>query len=776
MSAQDFGNYQLLKKLATGGMAEVWLARKTGIEGFERLVVIKRILPHLAEDPEFVQMFLNEAKIAARFNHPNIAQIYDLGEVNGTYFIAMEYVHGEDLGRVMRKAWSTGAWIARPLAIRVVASAGEGLSYAHAKADEQGRPLRVVHRDISPQNILISFDGSVKVVDFGIAKAADQASMTKSGAIKGKFAYMSPEQAAGKPLDHRSDIFALGLVLYELLTGIRPLKRDSELGTLQAALECSIEPPSRVADVPRELDSVVMKALAKAADDRYRDARQFQMALEEFLIGQRMVATSVQVSELMTTLFADRLEEEMRSGKPEPLADDSSQSAPASVKEPAGALTGKGAPSWDAPPGDVEPLTKQTARGQKPPSRVEAAQAREDFPDWEAPPSQVIPGSRRRAMERALEEEEDDDGQATAIARTPSSGNLPRSNSRADLPRRNSEPALPRRRSETEIPRRNSEPDVPRRTGMTRVAPSDPPEPQRRRRSASATQIPRPPSRTQLPRRRTGTGTELALDRERDARDEDDAYAREQEEEARQLARSRDPEPPRRRTGERPRPSSPALEVRKPQAPPVDPEVLAAQRARAKARWKALLTFLLVGAVLLALVLFRKPLMAWLSEAASTRTQGIYISVTSNLPVTVSVLHKEPNATEPLTVLGEQPLRRVSGVHIGDVVVLDNRKNGAHYEEPIPFGQPGETRVINKEFRLGRVRWHFTPKSVSGLQLWMNDNQIAVYPGPMPELTEGKHHIEVRGPNLKGTVSFEVDVTANEVVDMKPLDLKAFLD
>ena len=277
---QSFGNYTLIKKLATGGMAEVWLAKQVGIEGFNRHVVIKRILPHLAEDPEFVQMFLNEAKVAARFNHPNIAQIFDLGETGGQYYIAMEFIHGEDLGRVMRRAWSTGQWIARHIALRVIADTCQGLYYAHTRNDEQGRPLRVVHRDISPQNILVSFDGAVKVVDFGIAKASDQVSNTKSGAIKGKFAYMAPEQAAGKPLDARSDLFALGLVLYELVTGVRPLKRDSELATLQAALECKIDPPSAVAEVPTELDGIVMRALAKAPDDRYASARQFAAALE----------------------------------------------------------------------------------------------------------------------------------------------------------------------------------------------------------------------------------------------------------------------------------------------------------------------------------------------------------------------------------------------------------------------------------------------------------------------------------------------------------------
>src|SRR5262249_7093485 len=152
-----------------------------------------------------------------------------LGRENNSYFIAMEYIHGEDLGRIMRKAWSAGQWLTKPLAIRIIAEACEGLYYAHSRVDEStGKPLRVVHRDVSPQNILVSFEGSVKLVDFGIAKAADQASLTRSGAIKGKFAYMSPEQASGKLLDHRSDIFALGLVLYELLTGVRPIKREND--------------------------------------------------------------------------------------------------------------------------------------------------------------------------------------------------------------------------------------------------------------------------------------------------------------------------------------------------------------------------------------------------------------------------------------------------------------------------------------------------------------------------------------------------------------------
>jgi serine/threonine protein kinase len=372
MNAQPqlIGKYQLLKKIATGGMAEVWYARQSGIAGFRKEVVVKRILPHLADDPDFVRMFLNEARMVARFTHPNIAQIFEFGrdDRSGAYFIAMEYVRGEDLGRVMRQAWDREQWLSQALAIRVVAACCDGLHYAHAQADEQGRPLRVVHRDISPQNILLSFDGGVKLVDFGIAKAADQGNHTQSGAIKGKFAYMSPEQASGKPLDNRSDIFALGLVLYELLTNERPFKRDSEIATLSAALECKIDPPSHVAEIPAELDDVVMRALARNPEDRYPDARAFQMALEELLLEMRWVATSVQLSELMRLLFPEREEEDRQLAR---LGDDqggptqgfmavkSSPSLPAAAAPgaatsvaplPAGAASHPDE-TWDAPPG-----------------------------------------------------------------------------------------------------------------------------------------------------------------------------------------------------------------------------------------------------------------------------------------------------------------------------------------------------------------------------------------------------------------------------------------
>jgi len=302
---QAFGRYTLLKKLAQGGMAEVWLAKQRGIERFEKKLVIKRILPKFAGDREFKEMFLNEARIAAQFSHPNIVQIYDMGEVGGSYYIAMEYVNGQDLGRVIRRVQTLRQQIPLPIAIRIIALCCEGLYYAHTRADDTGRPLKVIHRDISPQNILVGFDGSVKLVDFGIAKAVDTAAMTKSGHIKGKLSYMAPEQPTSKTIDHRVDIFAIGLTLYEMLSNTRPLKRSTDAATFMAALACKIPPLAYVSKVLPELETIVMKAIAKDREARYADARQLGMALERYLVAQQQIAGPVQISEMMAALFAE---------------------------------------------------------------------------------------------------------------------------------------------------------------------------------------------------------------------------------------------------------------------------------------------------------------------------------------------------------------------------------------------------------------------------------------------------------------------------------------
>ncbi|WP_044283735.1 serine/threonine-protein kinase [Myxococcus stipitatus] len=317
MTIETYGRYQLLKRLAMGGMAQLYLARQPGPEGFEKLVVVKRILPHLAENDDFVKMFLDEARIAARLNHANVVQIFDLGAQDDSFFIAMEYIHGEDMRRVWKQSEAMAQPVPVPLVCRILIEACAGLDYAHKRTDPTtGKPLGIVHRDVSPQNILVTFEGGVKVVDFGIAKAADQATVTRSGVLKGKYSYMSPEQAAGQRVDCRADIFALGVVLYELLTSTRLFKRGSDIQTLAAVAECKVAPPSQVsARVPQDLDAIVLKALAKNPADRYQEAVHLQLALEEWLSERRLPSSTAHVSAYMKEIYAERLASEARSGE-----------------------------------------------------------------------------------------------------------------------------------------------------------------------------------------------------------------------------------------------------------------------------------------------------------------------------------------------------------------------------------------------------------------------------------------------------------------------------
>ncbi|RKH52389.1 serine/threonine protein kinase [Corallococcus aberystwythensis] len=740
MNPQAFGKYQLIKKLATGGMAEVWLARQSGIEGFQKELVVKRILPHLAEDREFVEMFKNEALIAARFNHPNIAQVYEFGEANGTYYIAMEFIHGEDLGRVMRKASGMNQWIARPLAIRIVASACEGLYYAHSRNDDRGQPLNVVHRDISPQNILISFDGSVKLVDFGIAKAADQASMTKSGAIKGKFAYMAPEQAAGKHLDRRADIFAIGLVLYEMLTGHRPLKKDSELATLQAAMECSIPSPSEVADVPRDMDHVVMRALAKSADDRYDNAREFQTALEELLVNERWLVTSGQISELMKTLFADRLDEELKQGQFVPVGEDSNTAPPRPPPDM----------SWDAPPGESsQSQPRERSRGN---TRTGSVPRRatgmspalaEDPNEYDAPSlTGVEPQPRRRS---SVSEPAVRRGTSTS---NPNATQIARTNSRSDLRSQSAEDApAPRRSMSRAVP--VSEPPMRSRSGVHRMDLED----------DERTRLPPPEDETEPaplpPRRRTSTSQSAV-------------------------------EPPRRRTSSR----VDAPRARPVAPPPVEDDEDSGERRPSrhaptaltepvKPKGGSVRTLAAVGLVvgLLALgVLFREPIMLALTSKAAD-AQGVWLTVNTNQPVKVSVRHTERcGSPEPVTLLGTAPLTRVQGAHLQDTLILENDAQGIYLEdsEELAFGQPGELKTFERSFKEGTLKLKITPKGMTtGLTVYRN-NQMMGSAGTTLKLMEGKQRLELRGKQLKEPVAFEATIKADETTDL-PLDLASAL-
>ncbi len=280
-------NYELIRKLASGGMAEVFLAKQKSVGGFERLVCVKCILPHLSEQHDFITMFHDEARIVANFNHPNIAQIIEIGIDGGRAFIAMEYVDGEDLRNLYNLQAKLGEPIPQVHAAHIAQSVAAGLHYAHERTDLDGNPLGVVHRDISPQNILISHDGHVKVIDFGVAKAANKMNETRVGVLKGKYAYMSPEQAMGDPIDGRTDVFALAITLYEITTGTRLFKRNNELETLHAVIECEITPPSNIiAGYDPELEKILLKALSHEPDNRYPTAGEFEAALQNYLITQ----------------------------------------------------------------------------------------------------------------------------------------------------------------------------------------------------------------------------------------------------------------------------------------------------------------------------------------------------------------------------------------------------------------------------------------------------------------------------------------------------------
>ncbi len=283
MEPRQFGNYTLLERVSHGGMAEVFRAKSFGEAGFEREVALKLLLPSIASDQEFVDMLIDEAKIAGQLNHANIAQIFDLGAVDGSYYIVQEFVRGQDLRSILKHKSGTKTKLKISAVCHIAIKICEGLHYAHNKLDSTGRPLNLVHRDISPHNVLISDEGEVKIIDFGIAKAEGRATQTLAGLVKGKFAYMSPEQIRGLPVDHRSDVFATGILLHEMLTS-RPLfQAATEFETLKRARSAEATPPSLLnPEVSPQLDAIVLKALARHVDDRYQSARELRDDLWAF--------------------------------------------------------------------------------------------------------------------------------------------------------------------------------------------------------------------------------------------------------------------------------------------------------------------------------------------------------------------------------------------------------------------------------------------------------------------------------------------------------------
>ena len=306
-----FGKYYLLERISVGGMAEVFKAKSFGEAGFERLVAVKRILPSIAEDHEFIAMFVDEAKLAVQLTHPNIAQIFELGKVGEAYFIALEYVGGKDMRAIFERAKKRNETLPIPMACFMVMKLCEGLDYAHNKKDSSGRSLELVHRDVSPQNILVSYDGDVKLIDFGIAKAASKSSKTQAGILKGKFGYMSPEQVRGLQIDRRSDVFAVGICLYELLTTERLFVGESDFSTLEKVRNVEIMPPSTFnKKIPEELEQIVLKALAKHPEDRYRTAMDLHDDLQSFMYTSGNFFARKDLSAYVHKIFAEEIAKE----------------------------------------------------------------------------------------------------------------------------------------------------------------------------------------------------------------------------------------------------------------------------------------------------------------------------------------------------------------------------------------------------------------------------------------------------------------------------------
>ncbi|HYO65808.1 MAG TPA: protein kinase [Archangium sp.] len=385
-TATPFGKYLLIKRLAMGGMAELFLAQEAPDPD---LLVIKRILPYLSEEPEFVQMFLDEARIAAQLHHPNIVQVFELGKIGESIFIAMEYLEGVDLRRILAEEAKFSAAVPYAVAARICAQVAAGLEYAHNSQGGDGRPLGLIHRDVSPQNVMVTYNGSVKLVDFGIAKAEAIAERSKPGVIKGKFLYLSPEQVMQERLDHRSDIFALGVMLYEITTGRSPFARPTTEGILYAIRFENPSPPHLIRDdYPQELSRIVMKCLVKDRNLRYQRAAQVQADLEG-LLNSGMMRQSDDVAAYIARLLG---EEEERTMLHVPIPKPGGRKD-SSAQQPAGlAALPTRRPSAQSVPSAVEPDEAEPSTDMARPHDMLAAAALGDEDEDEPTALRTAPG------------------------------------------------------------------------------------------------------------------------------------------------------------------------------------------------------------------------------------------------------------------------------------------------------------------------------------------------------------------------------------------------
>jgi len=312
MAETVFGKYRLIAELGSGGMAEVFLAVSPGPAGFGKLLVVKRLRPNLAEDPDFVAMFMDEARLAARLNHPNVVQTNDVGQLGDQYYIAMEFLDGQPLHRVQSKGAKSGGF-SKELNYLTCVDLLAGLHYAHELKDYDGTPIGIVHRDVSPQNVFVTYEGSVKVVDFGIAKATGRAQETAAGVLKGKIRYMSPEQAINLNVDRRADIFCVGVMVWEIATGERFWSRDlNDVAVIQKLLSCDFptSPASMYEGIPPEIDRICRKALAPIAGDRYSSAQEMQKDLEAFLNREgKIIDYRRELGPAVAAMFADGRDE-----------------------------------------------------------------------------------------------------------------------------------------------------------------------------------------------------------------------------------------------------------------------------------------------------------------------------------------------------------------------------------------------------------------------------------------------------------------------------------
>lgn len=312
-SGEKIGKYLLFYEIGSGGMASVFIARLMTSTGVGKWVAIKKIHPHLAKEKQFVEMFVDEAHLAAQLQHPNVVQVFDVDEHDGLPYIVMEYLKGENLTALIQTTAKQKQRIPYTMAAKILSYVCEGLHHAHELTNSDGSLLGVVHRDISPQNVFITYDGIVKLVDFGIAKAAGRLTHTQTGYLKGKYAYMSPEQALGQDVDRRSDIFALGIVLYEITTYKRLFKSDSDFEILRKVISVEVPNPSKlVNNYPPNLERIVLKALEQKPENRYQNAREMQKDLEQFINSTGEIIGSAELGELMNSLFIDRIKQRQK--------------------------------------------------------------------------------------------------------------------------------------------------------------------------------------------------------------------------------------------------------------------------------------------------------------------------------------------------------------------------------------------------------------------------------------------------------------------------------